>query len=200
MLVYRWLRAFFLLGLALLGFGCAQDEIGSYRLDQALLLQAVCSGVDADLASTWSSALAESPLDTMRVGRETATSGDRSQAWFTRSDATTLFSDVGPTEEGRFEGLRELSATTVSDSSLGADFSGLLESDQLGCTFDLRLGISFSFEEDDWQKAEGTIHLELRETPLGDHRCDLLECRADFSYTATHVSVVNPGVFVPEPS
>ena len=183
--------------LAVLVSGCAQNEVGSYRLEQALLLQAVCTGINAEQAATWSSSLAASPLDTMQVGRSTDTSADQSQAWFTRSDASTLFADVSPSGERRFEGVLDLTATTVSEASLGADFSGLLETEELGCTFDLRLGITFSFEEDSWQQAEGTMHLELTETAEGDHRCALIDCRADFSYDARHVSILNPGTFEP---
>jgi len=186
------------LGLAVPVAGCAQDEVGSYRLDQALLLQAVCNGTDTDRTSAWSSSLAESPLDTMQVGRPDGMSLSRSQAWFTRSDASTLFAEVSTSGDRRFEGVRDLEATTVSEASLGADFAGLLESEELGCRFDMRLGVTFSFAEDSWQEAEGTLHLELTETPEGDDRCDLVECRADFSYTASHVSVLNPGVFEPD--
>jgi len=183
-----------------LATGCADNEVGSYRLDQSLLLQASCSGTDLDRANLWSEALAVGPLETMQVGRQDGMALARSQAWFTRSDASVLYAEVTSSSDRLFEGLRELEATTVEAASLGADFAGLLESEELGCTFDMRLGITFSFEEDSWQEADGTMHLILTETAEGDQRCELLECRADFAFTATHVSAFNPGIFEPESS
>ncbi len=82
-----------------------------------------------------------------------------------------------------------LSAVTLVQSSLGADFSALLEAESVGCRFDLGTELQMDFGADGFAEAEG-IRLVIRGAAEGGRHAEALAA-ADIAV------ILNPLVYGP---
>lgn len=169
--------------------GCSSNETGDYRLDDVLLFAASCAaGVEQARATTFTDAMSNVAPDDLVVTRGGALSQAPSQAQFSRGDGSTFFSDVEATDVDRgFAGTRFAEATTVEDGLLGADFSVLLEQQNIGCEFDLTTDVEFDFGEEGWDVATGSVIVTVSGTDaLSDAPCDITECGAEWRWAGVH--------------
>ena len=165
--------------------GCA-PPVGSYRVDSATLSEVSCTGVGADAVQPWIEALTAAPLADVQVGE----SGGDVQAQMTRGDGTVLYATVTETGDAVWTGTRELLSTTTASADLGADFSALLEGDGI-CRFDFFTEVELAYP-DGYGQVDGEFVARIEESDDLDS-CDILTCRAAFSFTASHTGRGNPG-------
>ena len=119
------------------------------------------------------------------VGTRPGFSEGRSQAQFFRDDGSVFFT-----------GTATLDNTTVTAAGLGADFSALLEANNVDCEFDMTTVVSMAFPES-WQYADVTVQVSI-DTPFDStNGCVVDNCTARYVIDAAHTSGINPGVTDP---
>ncbi len=185
-----------LLPLLVLLTGCINSEIGTYSLNSVNTLVATCAaGVDTDQSSAWQQVMASEPIYELRVGSPENSDADPSpQAQFFRGDDSVFLARIGNQGDGIYSGETITENATVAGSGLGSDFSALLESDAVGCEFDLAVTTELDFGGDDFDQAGGTVTVEVYETQLSDNRCSVQSCLVEYGFIAAHSTGNDPGV------
>ncbi len=174
--------------------GCIDSEIGYYDITSATPLVATCAaGVDATRSANWITAVQENPIDEFRVGSEDTVS----QAQFFRPDDSVFATNISHQGDLLFSGEAITENATIEGVDLGADFSSLLESDSVGCEFDLRVSTEFTFVEDDFAEANGSLSVEVTETQLSDNRCAVVTCLVEYGFIVAHTASGDPGHWTP---
>lgn len=185
-----------LLPLLVLLAGCIDSEVGTYTLSSVNTLVRTCAaGVPTDRSTTWQEAMAEEPINELRVG--SADSGDAdlsSQAQFFRAEDSVFLTRIQSQGGGVYGGETITENATVASSGLGSDFSALLEADSVGCEFDLRVDAELDFGDDSFDEADGRLTVEVFETQLSDDRCSVQSCLVEYGFIAAHSTGNDPGI------
>jgi hypothetical protein len=178
--------------------GCLEGAVGQYRVDEVNLLEISCTGIDATRSQTWAAAMRESGVTEMLVGVEEVVGGD-TVAQFFREDLSAFTLEIAEADnpdgdDPRFAGNRLDDAISVASAGLGADFSALLEADDIGCEFEYGLTLDLLFRGGEWDEAISTLVIELRQASGSTHACIVENCRAVYEIAARHTSGIDPGL------
>jgi hypothetical protein len=175
--------------------GCIDSEVGYYDITSVTPLVATCAaGIDAGRAATWIDTVRDEPINEFRVGSEDTVS----QAQFFRPDDSVFLATISNQGEGLYAGETITENATVGGIGLGADFSALLEADSVGCEFDLRVETDFTFIDDEFAEANGSLAVEMTETQLSDNRCSIVSCLIEYGFILSHTGGGNPGLWSSE--
>ncbi|GEM_PF-2298971 len=194
-----WIRLVLVALLTLPLSGCLDSVIGQYRVDEVQLREASCTGIDQTRGAAWTDAMRESPITEMLVGEEDGVAGGSAFAQYFRDDDSAftveLTEDTTNTDgDHHFLGTRVDDATSVADAGLGADFSALLEADDVGCEVEYTLDLTLDFRDGDWEAAISILTIEVGQPFSSDQACIVESCRAVYNVAARHTSGIDPGL------
>ncbi len=179
--------------------GCLDSVVGQYRVDEAQLREASCTGIDQTRGAAWTTAMRESLVTEMLVGEEDGVAGGSPFAQYIRDDGsifTVELTEDTATADGdhHFVGARTDDAISVQAAGLGADFSALLEADDVGCEVEYSLTLTLDFRNGEWEEAISSLTIEVAQPFSSDHACVVESCRALYSIAARHTSGIDPGL------
>jgi hypothetical protein len=179
--------------------GCLDSTVGQYRVDEVELREASCTGIDQTRGAAWTSAMRESLITEMLVGEEDGVAGGSPFAQFFRDDSSVFTveltdDDAQDDENHHFIGTRTDDATSVAAAGLGADFSALLEADNVGCEVEYNINLLLDFRDGDWAAAISSLTIEVGQPFSSDNACIVESCRALYNVAARHTSGIDPGL------
>lgn len=185
--------------LSLLLVGCLNSPVGQYRVDEAQLQEASCTGIDQTRGAAWASAMRESLIGEMLVGTEDGVAGGSPFAQYIRDDGSIFTVELAEAAEPvdddhHWIGERRDVAIGVVDAGLGADFSALLEFENVGCEVEYNLDLTLDYRNGDWDEAISELVIEVAQPFSSDQACVVESCRAVYEIAARHTSGIDPGL------
>jgi hypothetical protein len=187
--------------LPLLLGGCAADIVGTYRIEDAAMLAASCTGVETERASVWAEAMAAHPPEDLSVGRVDEEGGrgqpdDPAVARFVRADSGLVRAPVEAQEGGLWSGEGDWEDGSVAELALGADFAALLHGDgEIGCRLALHSEAELEFRDERRRDAAGRVGLEVTQAAVPEGGCSLLRCAVEWSWEARHTGLSNQEIY-----
>lgn len=183
----------------LLLIGCLNSPVGQYRVDEVELREASCTGIDQTRGAAWTSALRESVIDEMLVGTEEGVAGGSPFAQYVRDDGSIFMVELTEAAEPadddhHWMGERRDVAVNLVDAGLGADFSALLEFENVGCEVEYNIDLTLDYRNGEWEEAISELVIEVAQPFSSDQACVVESCRAVYEVAARHTSGLDPGL------